>query len=142
MREKGKGKLTGMRVVNSPNYPDPPYSYEVRYDGGPTTHKYGAKRTDCASGHSHPSKAEAKRCNDLAMLERCKLISELMQQPKFPCVVAGVKICTYVADFSYRDERGELIIEDVKGQPTPVYRLKKKLVEALYPNVKIMEVRT
>lgn len=104
-------------------------------------HKYRAQRTDCVSGHSHPSKAEAKRCDQLAMLVRCKLISELQQQPKFPCVIGGVKVCTYVADFSYRDERGDTIIEDVKGQPTPVYRLKKKLVEALYPNVKISEVR-
>ena len=103
--------------------------------------KYGAQRTECGSGHSHPSKAEAKRCGQLTMLVRCKLISELEQQPKFPCIIGGVKVCTYIADFSYRDGTGVLIIEDVKGQPTPVYRLKKKLVEALYPNVKISEVR-
>jgi len=103
--------------------------------------KYGATRTNCSAGHSHPSKAEAKRCDDLTLLQRSRIIHELTQQPKFPCVVNGAKVCTYVADFSYRDEGGRIVIEDVKGQATPVYRLKKKLVEALYPYVKITEVR-
>lgn len=37
------------------------------------------------------------------------------------------------------DERGARIVEDVKGFKTPVYRLKKKLVEALY-GIQIREV--
>mgnify|MGYP003659385712 CR=1 FL=1 len=30
---------------------------------------------------------------------------------------------------------------EAKGMKTPVYKLKKKLVEACYPDVKIMEIR-
>jgi len=45
-----------------------------------------------------------------------------------------VKICRYVADFGYI-ENGAVVIEDVKSKITkglPVYRLKKKLMKALY----------
>lgn len=103
-------------------------------------HKYRAQRTECGAGHSHPSKAEARRCDDLHLLQKAGQIHDLSQQPKFPCVVNGIKVCTYVADFSYR-EGGRETIEDTKGVITPIYRLKKKLVEALYPWVKITEVR-
>lgn len=34
----------------------------------------------------------------------------------------------WLADYSYTTKSGELIVEDVKGRPTPVYSLKKKLV--------------
>ena len=36
--------------------------------------------------------------------------------------------------------RGEIIVEDVKGMKTPVYQLKKKIVEALY-GLQISEIR-
>lgn len=103
-------------------------------------HKYRAQRTHCANGHWHPSKAEAKRCDELHILQKAGEISRLEFEPPFPVTINGVKVCTYKADFSYftRDER---VIEDVKGLKTPVYRLKKKLVEAFYPGVKIVEVK-
>ncbi len=71
-------------------------------------------------------------------------------QPKFPVIVAGVKIGSYVADFAYIDtarrgphgQVGCKVVEDVKSAPTRtrLYIWKKKLVEALYPGVKIVEV--
>ena len=42
-------------------------------------------------------------------------------------------------NFDYIDSRGQLVVEDVKGVLTPVYRLKKKLVEAAYPGTVITE---
>ena len=103
-------------------------------------HKYHATRTVCASGHSHPSKAEAKRCSDLALLERAGHIHRLEREVAFPVIINGVKVFTYRADFVYftNDCR---IVEDVKGAITPIYRLKKKCVEAYYPGLKIIEVR-
>ena len=35
---------------------------------------------------------------------------------------------------------GYYIVEDVKGFKTPVYKLKKKLVEACYPGTVIKEI--
>lgn len=56
-------------------------------------------------------------------------IKNLQLQPKFPFIYNGKKIFTYIADFSYIDEFGTHII-DVKGVETPIFRLKKKLIEA------------
>jgi hypothetical protein len=65
------------------------------------------------------------------------------QNPDLP----RVKVCTYVADFAYdqktlsasENDHYVRVVEDVKGMKTPVYRLKKKLVEAQY-GIEITEV--
>ncbi len=93
--------------------------------------KYSAKRTACAHGHSHDSKLEAGRCDALHVLQSEGKIDRLEQQPAFPVVVDGKPICTYKADFAYFVATCR-IVEDVKGMLTPVYRLKKKLVEAIH----------
>lgn len=98
--------------------------------------KYGARRTECAHGHMHDSKLEARRCAELHLLERAGAISHLEQQPEYPCIVNGDKICTYRADFRYF-EGDARVVEDTKGFETPDFKLKKKLVEALYPGVTI-----
>lgn len=107
---------------------------------GAGNHKYRAQRTICQQGHSHPSKAEAKRCDELHLLQRAGQIHRLEREPSFPVSINGIKVFTYKADFSYFTD-SERVIEDVKGMVTPVYRLKKKAVEAFYPGVKIVEVR-
>ncbi len=83
------------------------------------------------------SKKEAKRYVELLFEQQAGNISDLELQPKFPLRVNGVLIGHYVADFGYLLQ-GKRTIEDVKGFKTPVYRLKKKLVEALY-GIKIIE---
>lgn len=68
------------------------------------------------------------------------MIRDLVFQPKFPIVLCGKKICTYVADFKFLDVAlGRTRVVDVKGMRTPIYRLKKKIVEALY-QIEIEEV--
>ena len=85
-------------------------------------------------GWRFDSKAEARRYGDLLMLGRAGKLDNLELQPSFPLVVNGIRVGTYRADFAYRDlvGGGELVVEDVKGFRTPVYKLKKRLVEALY----------
>lgn len=112
--------------------------------GGGRQHKYRAQRTVCNAGCSHPSKAEARRCDELHLLERAGEITHLQTQPKFEVRINGVKVFTYIADFTYFPQKPEpagRIVEDVKGVITPIYRLKKKAVEAYYPGLKIVEVR-
>jgi len=101
--------------------------------------KYAAIPT-VVDGIRFASKREAKRYSELLLLLRAGNIVELELQPKFPCVVNGEKVCDYIADFAYLGPDGVRVVEDAKGVKTPVYRLKKKLVESLYPNVKIVEV--
>lgn len=101
--------------------------------------KYGAKRTE-VDGIVFASKAEARRYQELRLLERAGEIERLELQPRYPLVVNTVTIGTYVGDFRYLDTRnGRRTVEDVKGVRTPVYRLKCKLVKALY-DIDIVEV--
>jgi len=100
--------------------------------------KYSAIPT-FIDGIRFASKAEARRYSELKILERAEKITHLELQPKFTCIVNGTKVCTYIADFAYFTDKTR-VIEDVKGVKTPVYKLKKKLVEALCPGVTITEV--
>ena len=93
--------------------------------------KYGAQKTS-VDGHRFDSKMESQRYAELALLERSGAISDLKLQPKYVLQEGfcsrGHKIrsITYIADFSYYF-KGQLIVEDVKGERTQVYMLKKKL---------------
>lgn len=92
------------------------------------------------NGIRFDSKREAKRYQELCLLEKAGGIAKLELQPRFPLVVNGEKITSYRADFRYLDVRsGEIVVEDAKGVKTPVYRLKKKLVRAIY-GIDIQEV--
>jgi hypothetical protein len=94
------------------------------------------------------SKREANRYSELKIMEKAGIINSLKLQPEFKCMVNGKKVCTYKADFEYlmvddigpQGQIGYYIVEDVKGFKTPVYRLKKKLVEACYPGTVIKEI--
>lgn len=98
--------------------------------------KYRAKRTTCAHLHKHPSKKEAARCDALHLLERAGMIRELTFQNSYDLVVNGVSVGRYVADFGYLDCKPGTIpartLEDCKGFRTPVYKLKAKLMKAIY----------
>jgi hypothetical protein len=94
-------------------------------------------------GHNFDSKKEAGRYHDLKLLQMAGEIRYLEVHPVFPIDVNGKRICTYEADFRYelrgRSTYGatewKVIVEDVKSDYTrtlPVYRLKNKLMEAVY----------
>jgi len=86
------------------------------------------------------SKAEHRRYHILKLMERAGEIRNLERSPRFDLIVNGIKCGFYKADFAYFKDQ-KRVIEDVKSEPTktPVYRLKKKIVEALY-GVEIVEV--
>lgn len=84
-------------------------------------------------GITFDSKLEARRWNELRMLESSGAITALQRQVPFEMTVNGHSICTYRADFVYTlTETGERIVEDAKGVMTPEFRLKAKLMEACY----------
>lgn len=102
--------------------------------------KYRNVKTE-VNGISFDSKKEAKRYGELRLLEKAGLIQHLRLQVKYPIVVNGLKVCTWIADFTYDSPTGE-VVEDVKSDITrknPVYRLKCKLVKAIY-GISIREV--
>lgn len=103
-------------------------------------HKYRAK--PCViDGTKYASQKEARYCEGLKLLERAGKIRQLELQPKFPLIVDGVKVATYIADAAYFEGNARVVV-DVKSGPTktPVYRLKIKLLKALYPGIDHREV--
>lgn len=101
--------------------------------------KYKAIKTEI-DGYVFASRKEANHYLELSLREKAGEISDLELQPQFPCTVNGKLVCKYIADFRYYDAKTEQVVTvDVKGFKTPVYRMKKKLVEAIY-NIVITEV--
>jgi hypothetical protein len=100
--------------------------------------KYNNKKT-IINGITFDSKKEADR---YAFLTRRATIGEVVDihlQVPFVFALEGKKMFTYKADFVYFDKlANELIVEDVKGFRTPIYKLKKKLIESQH-KIKITE---
>ena len=91
--------------------------------------KYRNVKTD-----GFDSKKESRRYADLLLLERAGDIQNLRSQVPYACVVNGIHVCDYVADFSYT-EGARRVVEDVKSEHTrklPVYRLKRRLMLACH----------
>lgn len=98
--------------------------------------KYHAQRVN-VDGYDFHSKAEAARYWQLKQMERAGAIEQLELQPKYAIILNGKHVCNYFADFRY-NQGGREVVEDVKGVRTAIYKLKKRLVEAVY-NIKILE---
>ena len=103
-------------------------------------HKYHAKPT-VVDGIRFASQKEARRYQELRLLEKAGEVVALEIQSAFILSADGLggKIGEYRADFTYYDRNGDRVIEDVKGFKTPLYRWKKKHVEAQY-GVQIIEI--
>lgn len=84
------------------------------------------------NGKVFDSKFEAGEAQELEIRKRAKDIKDYATQVNFPLVVNGYKIATYIADFVITHNDGSKEIWESKGFPTPTFKLKWKLVEALY----------
>lgn len=100
--------------------------------------KYRAIRTN-----GYASKREARRANNLAILERAGEITELKEQVVFiiapSVVIQGRKRppMKYIADWTYV-QGGNLVVEDCKGFRTTEYKIKRHLMKAVH-NIDITE---
>lgn len=111
------------------------------------------------NGIKFDSKKEAKRYQELSLLEKAGAISDLQMQVKFLLIPAQYEIverygkkgqrlqsgtkciekeCSYYADFVY-NQGNKTIVEDTKGFKTPEYIIKRKLMLFKY-GIKIKEV--
>lgn len=104
----------------------------------PKQHKYRAQKTE-VDGITFDSKAEAERYVRLRATQHAGHISDLTLQPTFVLIDGFTdsygtrhRAITYKADFKYLDCDGNVIVEDVKGIQTPVFRLKHKLLMFRY----------
>ena len=90
--------------------------------------KYNAKKTQ-VDGITFDSKKEAARYVELKSLREAGAIRMFLRQVPFD-LPGNVK---YRMDFVIFWGDGNVTFEDVKGRVTPMYTLKKKQVESLYP---------
>ena len=119
--------------------------------------KYGSKKVTY-DGIDFDSKKEMYRYITLKIKQAEGLISDLRLQVPFEIIpavyeeqevqmktkVKKVTRCTqrashYVADFVYKDENGQEVVEDTKGFRTKEYELKKKMMRA-FLGITIKEV--
>lgn len=99
----------------------------------------GTKRTTTADGITHDSKTEARRWEELKLLQKAGEICGLRRQVDIGLLGRDGPIMTdggeqervYRADFVYVDNRlGVTVIEDRKGHETDVFKLKKAILAA------------
>ena len=118
--------------------------------------KYGAKKVTI-DGQTFDSKKEGRRFQELLMLEKAGEISELRTQVKFVLIPAQrepdiigarggrkpgkllERECAYKADFVYKDNQGNTVVEDTKGMRTEAYIIKRKLMLARF-GIRIKEI--
>ena len=101
--------------------------------------KYGNEKSSC-NGINFDSKKEMRRYMELKGMYYAGIIKDLKLQHHFSLqgafrTVDGKRIekVEYIADFTYTNESGEFVVEDVKSEITrknPVYMMKKKLMAA------------
>lgn len=107
--------------------------------------KYGNRKVQIG-GLKFDSKREADRYLILKAREEAGEISHLELQPRFklrcgdrPVTFDSGRQAVYVADFAYFDGE-KRIVEDSKGFRTREYLLKKAIVHAMHPAIRIVEV--
>lgn len=123
--------------------------------------KYYNIKTRALDGTVFDSYKEARRWDELILLQRAGKITDLQRQVRYELIPAqyqtyerfskkgerlkdGVRLLErkveYVADFVYTDaETGETIVEDAKGMRTKDYILKRKLMLAVH-SIRVKEV--
>lgn len=102
----------------------------------PAQRKYGNLPTEYA-GLRFDSKAEARRAQELDLLERGKAIRNLRRQVRFALhAPGGAQVGLYIADFAYTDcATGKEVVEDVKSTATAglaLFKWKARHLQAEY----------
>lgn len=119
--------------------------------------KYYNKKT-VVDGIVFDSRKEARRYQELLLMQRAGIIKNLQRQVKYVLIPAqyesyerygkigqrlkdGRKLvereCAYIADFVY-EENGKTVVEDTKGFKTKDFIIKRKLL--LLQGIRIREV--
>ena len=89
---------------------------------------------------------EHSRANELKLMQRAGLISNLREQVKYVLIPAQrdtagnllERECAYYADFVYSKD-GKTVVEDTKGVRTKEYKIKRKLMLHVY-GISIVEI--
>ena len=119
--------------------------------------KYKNKKVE-VDGVLFDSKKEAKRYQELKLLQAAGMIRDLKMQVKFVLIPSQYskteftkgkkpkcieRECSYIADFVYFNEYGERIVEDVKGYRKAgaynIFSIKRKML-LYFHGIRVKEV--
>lgn len=96
--------------------------------------KYGNRASDY-NGVIYDSAFEAEYAQELDLRLKAKDIKAWRRQVKISIDINEYHICNYFCDFEVEHNDGSLELVEVKGLETDVYRIKRKLLEAVWlPN--------
>lgn len=101
--------------------------------------KFNNTKVVTHDGQKFDSKQEYGDNDPLLWLAGFGGFSDLKRQVTFDFVVGGILVCSYRADFTFRDEQGRSCVFETKGSETPEYRIKRKLFAALFPEWKFYQ---
>ena len=88
--------------------------------------------TNAKKQDGYDSKFEAGYAQELELRKKAGDIKDWISQEVLDLNVNGYRVCTYKIDFIIFHNDGTEEYVETKGYPTPVWRLKWKLFEALY----------
>lgn len=96
-----------------------------------SANKYHAK-SSIYNGIYYHSQLEAAYAQELDLRLKAKDIKKWERQIPLDLSVNGFKICRYIMDFRLTHNDGSVELVETKGFETDVWRMKFKLLEAIY----------
>lgn len=104
--------------------------------------KYGNVQANY-NGKKYHSSLEARYAQYLDMMKKVSDpktgVRRWYGQVKYPIEVNSQLVCNYIADFLIEYKDGHKEVHDTKGYITETYRIKKKLMRAVY-GIEIVEI--
>jgi len=95
----------------------------------------------CLQGHIHHSKGEAGHCNELEIRRKSGEFQEFVTQKRFDLAINGKKITSHIPDFLITNHDGTQFVEEFKGFETGEWVIKRKLFEALFPEIPYIVIK-
>ena len=138
--------MTRLTVTDLVNLPARYQKQIEQMEDKPKKSKYGNKKVKI-DGHTFDSKREAEYYQELKIMKKAGYIHGFELQPVFLLQEAFTKngkrhqAIKYIADFKVIQEDGRVDIVDVKGHETQVFRIKRKLFEARYPDLTLKLIK-
>lgn len=109
--------------------------YEYYTDKYVKRPKYSNRSCICWGKHIHQSMLEADYCNELSLLKKTGEIVDFESQYKIDIKVNEKHITNHYVDFLVKYPDLHVEFHETKGYEQDLWKIKKKLVEALFPEI-------
>lgn len=103
--------------------------------------KYRNQTCKCIQGHIHHSRGEAQYCTKLYAMMQHQEIRSYEIQKCYRLDVNGHHICNHYVDFLVFMNDGKQEVHEFKGFATTEWMLKKRLFEAVYPDIPYIVIK-